>query len=86
MPKKLPTTIEDCNAEIEKATQEIRQYKNRNKILTQKIRNEEQRLRTHRLIERGAILESIFPELKDVSTEEVKAFLERLRENAGDTG
>lgn len=86
MSKKLPTTIEDCNAEIEKATQEIRQCKNRNKILTQKIRNEEQRLRTHRLIERGAILESIFPELKDVSTEEVKAFLERLRENVGDTG
>ncbi len=60
--------------------------KNRNKILTQKIRNEEQRLRTHRLIERGAILESIFPELKDRSNEEVKAFLERLRENTWDTG
>lgn len=53
MPKKLPATVEDCNTEIEKATQKIRRYKNRNEILTQKIRNEEQRLRTHRLIERG---------------------------------
>ncbi len=86
MSKKLPTTIEECNAEIEKVTQEIRQCKNRNKMLTRKIQNEEQRLRTHRLIERGAILESIFPELKDCSNEEVKVFLERLRENAGDTG
>ncbi len=60
--------------------------KNRNKILTQKIRNEEQRLRTHSLIERGATLESIFPELKDRSNEEVNAFLERLRENTWDTG
>lgn len=78
MPKKLPTTIEGCNAEIEKATQEIRQYENRNQILTQKIQNEEQLLCTHYLIERRAILENIFPEPKDCSNEEGEVFLEKL--------
>ena len=35
----------------------------------------ERKARTRRLIERGAILESVFPETADLSGEEVKAFL-----------
>ena len=40
---------------------EIRQLENRQKILENKLRNEERKARTRRLIERGAILEGIFP-------------------------
>ncbi|MFT9056453.1 MAG: hypothetical protein ABF449_07485 [Ethanoligenens sp.] len=34
---------------------------------------------THRLIEHGAILESVFPEIVPMSGEQVKAFLEQKR-------
>ena len=47
--------------EREKVLKEIRQLENRKKILENKQRNEERRVRTRRLIERGAILEGIFP-------------------------
>ncbi len=47
--------------EREKVLNEIRQLKNRKKILENKQRNEERRVRTRRLIERGAVLEGIFP-------------------------
>ena len=53
----------------------IRQLENRKKILENKQRNEERRVRTRRLIERGAILEGIFPLAPDLSGAEVKAFL-----------
>ena len=47
--------------EREEVLKEIRQLENRKKILENKQRNEERRVRTRRLIERGAILEGIFP-------------------------
>ena len=58
--------------EIEK---KISQYQNRQKILLNKKRTEEHRARTHRLIERGAILEAVFPAIVEMEGEEVKAFL-----------
>ena len=61
--------------EREKVLNEIRQLKNRKKILENKQRNEERRVRTRRLIERGAVLEGIFPLAPDLSGAEVKAFL-----------
>ena len=54
--------------EREKVLKEIRQLENRKKIL-------ENRVRTRRLIERGAILEGIFPLAPNLSGTEVKAFL-----------
>lgn len=75
MPKNLPTTIEDCNAEIEKTTQEIRQYENRNKIIDQKLAIEKRKERNHRLCARGGYMESITPELIDMTDDEAKAFL-----------
>ena len=54
---------------------EIRQLENRKKILENKQRNEERRVRTRRLIERGAILEGIFSLPPNLSGVEVKAFL-----------
>ena len=61
--------------EREKVLKEIRQLENRKKILENKQRNEERRVRTRRLIERGAVLEGIFPLAPDLSGIEVKAFL-----------
>lgn len=56
-------------------TEEIRQLNNRIKIITNRERNAERRERTHRLIEKGAIVENIFPHTADMSGEEFKAFL-----------
>ena len=59
----------------EEILKEIRQLENRQKILENKQRNEERKARTRRLIERGAILEGIFPLAPGLSGVEVKAFL-----------
>ncbi len=56
-------------------TEEIRQIHNRIKIITNRVRLEERRERTHRLIEKGAIFESIFPNTADLSGEDFKVFL-----------
>jgi hypothetical protein len=61
--------------EREKVLKEIRQLENRKKILENKQHNEERKARTRRLIERGAILEGIFPLASNLSGAEVKAFL-----------
>ena len=52
--------------EREEVLKEIRQLENRQKILENKQRNEERKARTRRLIERGAILEGIFPLTPDL--------------------
>ena len=61
--------------EREEVLKEIRQLENRQKILENKQRNEERKARTRRLIERGAILEGIFPLAPALPGVEVKAFL-----------
>ena len=61
--------------EREEVLKEIRQLENRQKILENKQRNEERKARTRRLIERGAILEGVFPLAPDLPGVEVKAFL-----------
>lgn len=68
-------TAQTSKEEREKVLKEIRQLENRQKILENKQRNEERRVRTRRLIERGAILEGIFPMAPNLSGAEVKAFL-----------
>ena len=72
--------------EREKVLKEIRQLENRKKILENKQRNEERRVRTRRLIERGAVLEGIFPLAPDLSGAEVKAFLIALSHLPGGCG
>lgn len=57
----------------------IHQLENRQKILLNRKANAERKARTHRLIERGVILESVFPEIVPLSGEQVKAFLEQRR-------
>jgi hypothetical protein len=78
--------LERAKVEQEKVQQEIRQLENHQKILLNKKADAERKARTHRLIERGAILESVFPEIVSMTGERVKAFLETLRRSAGGTG
>ena len=47
----------------------------REKVLRQKLSQEERRTRSHRLIVRGAVFESIVPEAKTMTDEEAAAFL-----------
>ena len=68
-------TAQTQKEEREEVLKEIRQLENRKKILENKQRNEERRVRTRRLIERGAILEGIFPLASNLSGAEVKTFL-----------
>ena len=75
MHKDSTTQTKQKKDEREEVLKEIRQLENRQKILENKQRNEERKARTRRLIERGAILEGIFPLAADLSGVEVKAFL-----------
>ena len=60
--------------EREKVLKEIRQLDNRQKTLENKQRNEERRVSTRRLIERGAVLEGIFPLAPDLSGAEAVSY------------
>lgn len=51
--KKLPETIEECNAKMELTQKKIRQYENRNKMLDRKLVIEKRKERNHRLCSRG---------------------------------
>lgn len=62
-------------AELEKAMQKKEQLEHQMSRLLNRDKQAERKARTRRLIERGAILESVFPETADLSVEEVKAFL-----------
>ena len=68
-------TREELTAEIEDSKKKIQQYENREKILRQKLSREERRERSHRLIVRGAVFESIVPEAKGMTNEESATFL-----------
>lgn len=61
--------------ETHKLEKEIRQLENRQKILLNKKTDAERKTRTRRLIERGAIPESVFPVVAAMTSEQVKAFL-----------
>ena len=63
---------------IESVKAEIRQLENRKKSLQQEYKVWERKARTKRLIERGAILESLVEGSAIFSNEQIKAFLERI--------
>ena len=95
MTKPREKTREELQAEIEDGKKKIRQFENREKMLRQKLSKEERRTRSHRLIVRGAVFESIVPETKNMTDEEAAALLrlaltseparEFLRKRAGET-
>jgi hypothetical protein len=72
--KPIPSSLES-----EAVREKIRQLENRQKILLNRKADAERKARTHRLIEEGAILESVFPEIVLMTGEQVKAFLEEKR-------
>ena len=61
-----------------KNQQEKVKTENRQKILLNRKTDAERKARTRRLIEHGAILESIFPAVTAMTGEEVKAFLSAI--------
>ena len=75
MTKPRTKTFEELTAEIEDGKKKIRQFENREKMLRQKLSKEERRTRSHRLIIRGAVFESIVPEVKNMTDEEATALL-----------
>ena len=70
-----PTETNQKKDEKEQIMKKIRQLENQQKILLNRQSDMERRARTRRLIEHGAILESVFPTLAALPGEEVKAFL-----------
>ena len=60
--------------ELAEAKKKVSQYRNQEKIILNKARDKERRNRTRRLIEHGAILESIFP-VKNMDGGELTALL-----------
>lgn len=75
MTKPKEKTCRELQAEIEDGKKKIRQFENREKMLRQKLSKEERRTRSHRLIVRGAVFESIVPEAKNMSDEEAATLL-----------
>ena len=63
--------------DLAEAKRKARQYENRVTVLTNNQRDKERRARTRRLIEHGAILESVLP-VKDMDGEEIKALLRQI--------
>jgi hypothetical protein len=61
--------------QIEAAKKVLEQNENRLKELLQKKKDHERKQRTKRLIERGAILESLIPEPEALTNEQVKSLL-----------
>ena len=68
---------ENIAKQIEAAEEEIRQLKSQQKQLQQKRNDERRKERTHRLIERGAIFESLIDDAKMLTNEQVKIFFEK---------
>ncbi len=66
----------NINEQIAKAEEEIRQLQNRKKKLLNQKKAEERKIRTHRLVERGAILESLLEQPEQYTNEQVKGLLE----------
>ena len=75
MTKPREKTRDELTAEIEDGKKKIRQYENREKLLRQKLSREKRKERSHRLIVRGAVFESIVPQAKDMTNEEAAALL-----------
>ena len=69
--------LEKLRNDLAEAKRKARQYENRVKVLTNNQRDRERRARTRRLIQHGAILESVFP-VKDMDGEEIKALLTQI--------
>ncbi|WP_294413485.1 DUF3847 domain-containing protein [uncultured Ruminococcus sp.] len=66
---------EAVKAELKKLTEKETQKAHRIELLRNRYKEEKRRSRTHRLIERGAILESILPDAESYSNDQIKHIL-----------
>ncbi len=73
--KKGDFKMADISEKIAKAEEEIRQLQNKKRKLLNQQKNEERKARTHRLIERGAILESFLEQPEQYENEQIKGLL-----------
>ena len=69
-------TSADVRTQITKVRNDIRQSENHVKQLLQKKNHMERKVRTRRLIERGAILESLITNASELSNEQIKTLLQ----------
>jgi hypothetical protein len=68
----------DYNEKITGIEEQITQLKNRQRELMQKSKVQERKARTKRLIEHGAIVESLIPGADEMTGEQFKSFLEKV--------
>ena len=67
---------------IEGLNEQIRQLENHRKKLVQEHKEQARRARTKRLIERGAILESLIDEAGTLTNDQIKTFLKKVLQTA----
>lgn len=67
--------MKNIDDEIQSTKQQIKQLTHRQDRLVSKLKVEERKKRTRRLIERGAILESVIGNATDFSNEQIQALL-----------
>ena len=70
-------TAQVLAAQVEAVEKDIKQKENRLKELRQQHKAQESRERAHRLIERGAILESLIEDVLTLTNVQIKTFLEK---------
>ena len=73
--KKALAERESIEAELKKLTGKELQQSHHIKSLQNRYKEEKRRSRTHRLIERGAILESLIPDAEAYSNEQIQHIL-----------
>jgi len=71
-------TLAKVREQIAQVENDIRQGENKVKRLLQKNHQQERKDRTRRLIERGAILESLIPDAKELSNEQIQSLLVKV--------
>lgn len=69
--KKKPQTLEELYAEEEKAQEELRKAKQKEKILHHQLSKLTRNARTHRLCTRGAMLETFLPHPELLTDDEI---------------
>ena len=76
MDKPTADRLTELHAEMAQNKKEIQQIENRMKSMAQVQNHTERKIRTRRLIERGAIVESLIPNAEALTNEQIKAILE----------
>jgi len=80
--EKMKAEIESKQEEKEKYEKKLFQLQNREKELRKMASLKERKKRNHRLIERGAILESFIDGASEKSNEEIKEVLQKVFQKA----